>query len=173
MALDLETWESEDQHFRAHSERWESFARCHVPFGEEVDGRSGWSPRVDASLAEFIESEGSRERLKESVAIWERENPQGMQVAEAIDAIEDVEPQLVIERLLSAGWGSESQRWWRRAEDGQMDGSEPDFCIPSDSVGPEPFRSDYRKLHGYSELQDYWYLEASDLGVSKAKKKTK
>ena len=80
-----------------------------------------------------------------------------MSQAEACDAVDVIEPQMVIESLLSYGWGSQSRRrWWGRAS---VEAPEPSLvvCIRDDSVGP--LKSDYELLHPRLEnLEKHWYL---------------
>ena len=152
---------------KARGERWESRPRRHPPFGDPADSPEGWSPRVDASLVEFVEEKPQgRRHLKKTMAEWERDHPGRMSLEDAVTAFEHIEPQMVIERLLSASWGNRGlRRWWRSGE-WTEDSVEPDLCVPTESVGPDPFKTAYQQLHDYLELQNYWYLGPVDLGGS-------
>ncbi len=109
-----------------------------------------------------------RQHLRATAQEWLRKASDDKRLSrdQARDALEKIEPQMVIESILSAEWEHwGSPRWYERKHDGHDIAVKPDFCIRTDSVGPgerllvrAPNRSPLFK-GGWTSYDGLWYSE--------------
>jgi hypothetical protein len=136
----------------------------HRGYFEPMEPAENWRARVGRALLDWPSK--FHEPLSEVAQEWRRSEGKDEKVLlshrEAVEAVEAIEPQMVLEPMLS--------RYWRRwAEPGKMSdswtqeevhpglvgkSSQPDFRIRKDSVGPEG-----KRLFDAGELTDdnRWY----------------
>lgn len=107
----------------ASEEQWQGFMNLFV-----LEGLLELADRLEAAAA----SAG----LVDEKTIRERIAPQRLGCDEAARAVERIEPQMALERILSHEWQHcGAARWWRRLHKHEHLEDKPDFAIRADSIG--------------------------------------
>jgi hypothetical protein len=103
-------------------------------FSTTDQGDPGWKPSVGCALVEQLDKDGEAARHPRATAReWADSNVKDPRVtpAAAAAAVEAIEPQVVLEHVLSAAWGN------RGPLSRSLERRQADFWIRCDSVGPE------------------------------------
>lgn len=166
----LRTANGKDLVWRSHLGRWRQ-GRTPVPrYFCQPGERIGVGP----VLLREVEDENrwqERQHLRGTLLKWrDRDTSVGMTREAARDALDAVEPQMVLEHILSQEW--QNWGWTRRCRQqaGETIALKPDFCLRGDSAGPgsearELFER--RRLHDLDGDGRWWFDAESPDGARK------
>lgn len=121
--------------WRAGGERWEMDDGMEgAYFNRDRD------PEVGSGIVDPLPPWGELQNPKALFLKWKKKGEPCLTLGEAREAVEKIDPQMVLDSILSEEWGHwGNPRGYREASDANVKWPKPDFCFPKNTIGPRKF----------------------------------